>query len=122
MNGSTAILPLSVDERPAIVDAQTRFGGWEIDTVLGKHGTGALVTLAERKSPLYLVRRVESTRATFLSEAVVAMFKPYTDHVYTITADNGSECVEYQTIAKALNARFYFAHPNSSMESAERKF
>lgn len=29
------------DERPAIVDTRERFGDWEVDTVLGKHGTGA---------------------------------------------------------------------------------
>lgn len=108
--------PLSIDERPAIVDARTRFGDWEIDTVLGKHGTGALVTLAERKSRLYLVRRVDSKRATDIRDAVIAMLAPYADHVHTITADNGSEFVEHQAIAKALKTKFYFAHPYSSWE------
>lgn len=37
-----------------------RFGDWEVDTILGKHGSGALVTLAERKRRLYLVRKVET--------------------------------------------------------------
>ena len=55
--------PRSIDERPAIVDTRERFGDWEVDTVLGKHGTGALVTLAERTSRLYLVRRVDAKRA-----------------------------------------------------------
>ena len=45
---------VSIDERPAIVDTRERFGDWEIDTVLGKHGTGAIVTILERKSRLYL--------------------------------------------------------------------
>ena len=35
----------SIDERPAIVDSRERLGDWEADTVLGKQGTGALVTL-----------------------------------------------------------------------------
>lgn len=50
--------PRAIDERPSIVDTRERFGDWEVDTVLGKHGTGALVTLAERKSRHYLVRKV----------------------------------------------------------------
>ncbi len=101
--------PLSIDKRPAIVDARARFGDWGIDTVLGKNGTGALVTLAERKSRLYLVRRVDSKRATDVRDAVITMLTPYADHVHTITADNGSEFVEHQAIAKALNTEFYFA-------------
>jgi len=45
---------VSIDDRPAIVDSRERFGDWEIDTVLGKHGTGAIVTLLERKSRFFL--------------------------------------------------------------------
>ena len=105
--------PLSIDERPAIVNTRMHFGDWEVDTVLGKHGTGALITLAERKSRLYLVRSVESKRATDVSEAVIAMLKPCADHVYTITADNGSVCVEHKAIAKALNTEFTRTHHGS---------
>ncbi len=32
--------PVSIDERPAIVDTRERIGDWETDTVLGKQGTG----------------------------------------------------------------------------------
>ncbi len=50
-NGKHMVIPepRSIDERPAIVDTRERFGDWEVDTVLGKQGTGALVTLAERE-------------------------------------------------------------------------
>ena len=41
---------VSIDERPPIVDIRERFGDWEIDTVLGKHGTGSIVTILERKT------------------------------------------------------------------------
>ncbi len=41
---------VSIDERPEVVDNSERFGGWEIDTVLGKHGTGAIVTILERET------------------------------------------------------------------------
>ena len=42
--GPEQIPAVSIDERPAIVESRERFGDWEIDTVLGKHGTGAIVT------------------------------------------------------------------------------
>jgi len=36
--------------------------------------------------------------------------------VKTLTADNGKEFAFHELIAKALNAKFYFAHPYSSWE------
>ena len=50
-----------------------RIGDWEADTVLGQQGTGVLVTLAERKSKLYLVKRVHSKE----SEAKAYFAHPY---------------------------------------------
>ena len=49
--------PRSIEDRPVVVETRKRFGDWEVDTVLGKHGTGALVTLAEQKSHMYLAKR-----------------------------------------------------------------
>lgn len=108
--------PRSIDDRPEIVDSRARFGDWEVDTVLGKQGTGALVTLAERQSRMYLVRKVEAKRAVDVRDAVIDMLKPFAATVRSITADNGSEFVEHEAIAKALDIDFYFAHPYSSWE------
>lgn len=108
--------PRSIDERPEVVNNRERFGDWEVDTVLGKQGTGALVTLAERKSRMYLVRKVDAKRAVDVRDAVIDMLKPYAATVRSITADNGSEFVEHKAIADALKIDFYFAHPYSSWE------
>jgi len=83
---------------------------------MGKHGTGALVTLAERKTRMYLVRRVDAKRAVDVRDAIIDMLMPYVAHVHTITADNDSEFVEHKAVAEALNADVYFAHPCSSWE------
>jgi IS30 family transposase len=107
---------VSIDERPEIVDTRERLGDWEADTVLGKQGSGVLVTLAERKSRFYLVKRVPSKRADVVRDAVIEMLKPYVEHVHTITFDNGGEFAEHKAIATALNANAYFAHPYSSWE------
>ena len=40
---------VSIDERPKIVDDKGRIGAWEIDLVIGKGHSGALVTIVERK-------------------------------------------------------------------------
>ena len=31
---------VSIDERPAVVDSKSRFGDWEMDTIVGKDGKG----------------------------------------------------------------------------------
>ena len=36
--------------------------------------------------------------------------------VHTVTFDNGKEFAEHETIAKNLNAQFFFAHPYASWE------
>ncbi|WP_270667052.1 MULTISPECIES: IS30-like element ISAs2 family transposase, partial [unclassified Aeromonas] len=106
----------SIDERPAIVDSRERLGDWEADTVLGKQGTGALVTLVERKSRLYLVKRVASKQAGVVRDAIIEMLTPYIEQVHTITFDNGGEFAEHKAIEEALGAETYFAHPYSSWE------
>ncbi len=98
------------------VDTRDRFGDWEIDTVLGKHGTGSIVTILERKIRFYLIKKVASKSAEDVTKATIELFVPYKQHVRTITADNGREFAHHQAIAKALAAEFYFAHPYSSWE------
>ena len=40
---------VSIDERPAVVDSKSRFGDWELDTIVGKDGKGIIVSIVERK-------------------------------------------------------------------------
>ena len=107
---------ISIDQRPEIVDEKSRIGDWEIDTVIGKNHQGALVTIVERKSKFTLIKRVETKQADGVTAATIALLKPYRDKVATITADNGKEFAGHETIANALGATVYFAHPYASWE------
>jgi len=107
---------VSIEQRPAIVDARTRFGNWELDTVIGKNHQQALVTLVERKSRLTLIAKVVRKTAATVAQAIVDLLKPLAPWVHTLTADNGREFAGHQQIAKALKADFYFAHPFASWE------
>ena len=113
--------PVSIDERPAIVNERSRVGDWEVDTVLGKQGSGAIVSLLERKSRLYLVQYVPSKTASAVADTIISMLKPYQAHVHTITADNGSEFVEHERVAAELEAQVYFAHPYSAWERGQNE-
>ena len=107
---------VSIDERPAIVDAKRRFGDWEGDTVIGKSHRGALVTLVERKSLYTVIRSVIHKTAAAVRAAVVDGLTPYIDRVHTITYDNGREFTDHEGMASDLETRIYFAHPYASWE------
>jgi IS30 family transposase len=107
---------VSIDERPAIVDARRRFGDWEGDTVIGKGHRGALVTLVERKSLYTVIRAVPRKTAEAVRKAVRCGLTPYRDRVYTITYDNGREFADHEGMAADLETRVYFAHPYASWE------
>ena len=107
---------VSIDERPTIVDDRTRFGDWELDTVIGANHKQALVTIVERKSRLTLIAKVMRKTADNVTDAIIRLLKPVSDYVYTLTADNGREFAGHIKVAKKLQADFYFAHPFSSWE------
>jgi len=107
---------VSIDERPAIVDSRSRIGDWELDTIIGKAHKQAIVTITERKTRFSLIRKVKFKTAENVSDAIIALLTPMKKWVKTLTADNGKEFAFHQLIAKALNAKFYFAHPYSSWE------
>ena len=107
---------VSIDKRPAVVERRSRLGDWELDTIIGKGHKGALVSLSERKSRLTLIAKVPTKAAEGITQAVVGLLKPLADRVHTLTSDNGKEFSKHTAVAKALNARFYFAHPYASWE------
>lgn len=107
---------ISIDERPEIVDDKSRIGDWEIDTVIGKGHSGALVTIVERATKFTVSAPVKNKSAADVTKATIALLKPYKDVVHTITADNGKEFAYHEEMAKALTANVYFAHPYCSWE------
>jgi len=107
---------VSIDERPAIVNARRRFGDWEGDTVIGKGHRGALVTLVERKSLYTVIRAIPRKTAEAVRNAVTTGLAPHKDRVHTLTYDNGREFADHEGMAADLEARVYFAHPYASWE------
>jgi len=107
---------VSIDSRPAIVEAKTRIGDWEIDTVTGKSSKGYLVTAVERKSKFVLVKRVPDRQSDVVAKALVQLLRPYIENVLTITSDNGKEFSQHMKISKRLKADLYFAHPYHAWE------
>ena len=107
---------VSIDKRPKIVEKKNRIGDFEIDTVIGKHDIGALVTVVDRKSKFTLIKKVSSKRAEEVTKALVEMLLPLKPITKTITSDNGKEFAYHKEVSETLDTSFYFAHPYSSWE------
>lgn len=107
---------VSIDLRPAIVAERARFGDWEADLVIGAGQKQALVTINERTSRYSLIAHVPFKTAMGVSNAMIAMLKPFSMCVHTLTTDNGREFAQHEHIAATLGADFFFAHPYSSWE------
>ena len=105
-----------IDERPADWNGSTP-GDFEMDTIVGKDGKGAIVTLVERNTNFIMARRLPKGKdAKALARMVIVMLLPYIGKIRSITTDNGSEFAEHTIIAKRLKTKIYFAHPYSSWE------
>jgi len=108
---------VSIDERPKIVNDKTRFGDWELDTIVGQNNKGAIITATERTTNFFLMKKLPfGKNAKQLSKELIRLLLPYKKFVHTITTDNGTEFAEHEYIAEKLDANIYFAHPYSSWE------
>ena len=108
---------IGIEHRPAIVDEKKRFGDLEIDTIIGKDGKGAILTIVERTKGFVLMEKLEKGKnAEGVKKAVIRLLMPYKGKIHTITSDNGKEFAEHKAIASDLEIDFYFANPYSSWE------
>lgn len=107
---------ISIDERPQVVDDKSRIGDWEIDLVIGKGHSGALVTIVERKTSFTLSTRVDDKSAKTVTAATIDLLKPFEESVLTITADNGKEFAYHEEVTKELTCNVYFADPYCSWQ------
>ena len=107
---------VNISKRPKIVDKKTRFGDFEVDTIIGKDHKGAIVTLVDRKSKYTLMKIVESKHADVVTKAIIELLYPIKHLVHTITADNGKEFSYHEEVAKSLDIDFYFCDPYSSWQ------
>lgn len=106
-----------ISERPDVINSKQRFGDWEVDTIIGKNQKGAIVTIVERKTAFFMMRKLEYGKdAKGLAKQLTEMLLPYKNVVHSITSDNGGEFAEHKTISKKLKADFYFANPYASWE------
>ena len=109
----------SITDRPAHVELREEFGHWEIDLVHLKEG--ALLTLNERKTRRVIIRKLKARTQAEVIRALRAIETQmgagaFRNVFKSITADNGSEFLDYKAIEQNGRTRLYYAHPYSSWE------
>lgn len=93
---------VSIHQRPVEADG-SRFGDWEMDTIVGKDGKGAIVTLIERSTNMLLMEKLpQGKHPEPLAKVVIRLLFPYRHTIRSITTDNGSEFCAHKAISKAL--------------------
>lgn len=123
-----APLDRSIDDRPKEVDGRSVCGHWEIDLVVGGKGMGsaALLTLVERKTRKLIMRKIKDKTQASVLRAINGLERSmdkgaFMDTFASITADNGSEFLDYvaleqSVINRSTRTRIFYAHPYSSWE------
>lgn len=103
-----------IEERPCIVDERIRFGDFEGDTVVGHKHKGVLLTFADRKTRLSVIRPHKNRKSDIIATSSIDALKAH--EVLTITYDNGKEFAKHNEVSDALNADIYFAKPYASWQ------
>jgi IS30 family transposase len=91
-------------------------GDWEIDLVIGKGHSGALVTIVERNTSFTVSTRVDDKSAKTVTAATIGLLAPFKGAVLTITADNGKEFAYHEKMTESLQCDVYFAYPYCSWQ------
>ena len=103
----------SIEERPEEINNRSRFGDWEIDSILGEKtiGEASILTSVERQTRYAVTKKLVEKKTEYVNQAVLECIKLYP--IKSITADNGNE---FSSLSKIEGLDVYFAHAYSSYE------
>lgn len=109
----------TIKKRPKEVFKRNTFGHWEADTVVSEKidnytlkSKYCFVSLAERKTRLYLVKWIPDRKEETVTKAIIELLKDFPkEAVKTITCDRGKEFAGWKSIEEELKTNIYFADP-----------
>lgn len=106
---------VSIDKRPAIVDARRRLGDCEADLIVGYRQSGYVLSCIDRKSRATVLRKVKTKRmGTVRKQLELALRKLRGAH--TLTVDNGKEFYAHKELEDRAKVKVFFTHPYCSTE------
>jgi len=105
-------LGTSIEFRPQAANDRSEFGHWEGDTIVGKNGRSAFLTLTERQTGHGLAIQIGNKKS---KNALRGFNKLDRTMFKSLTLDNGTEFSQFNRLKKK-GIQVYFAHPYSSFE------
>ena len=118
VGGSAKNIPnrRSISQRPKEADG-SRFGDFEMDTIIGKTQSEAILTITERKTNFIMMKKLPMGRnSKEVSKQVYKMLLPFKDKLKTMTTDNGSEFAAHELITEKIGVKVYFTDPYSAWQ------
>ncbi|MGB3590596.1 MAG: IS30 family transposase [Nonlabens sp.] len=107
---------VSIEKRDPVVDARTRFGDLEVDTIVGRNHKGAIVTINDRASGMLKIKRTRTREAAEVTAAINELLGEWLPYIRTMTADNGKEFAHHEMVSEQAGIDFYFADAYSSWQ------
>ena len=108
---------VGIEQRPAEVDARTRLGDWESDTIAGSSSPACLASHVERLSKYTVLAKLPDAKAASLNAGTARAFERHANLPrHTTTADNGKEFAAHAALSDKLGWSVYFAHPYHAWE------
>jgi IS30 family transposase len=111
-----AALP-SIETRPRVVEARSRIGDWEDDTLVSRATLVRVKSVNERRSGIVFFGKTAGATAEACDRVLVQKLSRIPQECrHTLTRDRGSENVRHEAVSAVLGVEVFFAHPYSSYE------
>jgi len=107
---------VGIENRPAIADAKTEPGHFELDPIFGKDQESFLLTGVDKAHKGVFIRKLLNKKADTVVAAFENVVATTLYEFKTLTSDNGTEFTNHTKISEITGADFYFANPYSSWE------
>ena len=109
---------LTLDDRPAGASNRSRFGHYEMDTVVSStKGTGGLLVLIDRKSRRYVIELLAHVTQDEVVSALKRMIsRKALGKVLSITTDNGCEFLDPDKIRMVVGCKVYYTRAYACWE------
>ena len=101
-----------IRQRPQAIEARSRLGDFEGDTVLGIRNSGGLVTLVDRKSRYTIMARIDSKSSDHVYQKIKGRLRKLdADRRRSLTIDNGTEFTRCPRLRTHPGIELYVADP-----------
>ena len=121
----------NIEDRPKEIDQRLEAGHWEMDLVVGRSGSRAvLLTLTERQSRRELIFKLPNRQAATVRKIFDGLEHKLGKNKFrktfrSITTDNGSEFLEYERLRRSIygGVRFdlYYCHSYAAWEKGSNE-